>query len=147
MREITPNELKRLFPKASASTIKKNEAIVASAGMWPRPQVPILKLSLSTDCQKLNKTESAYLQFLKTQDLQWIGVQNITLKLADDTRYTCDFFCIDHDGILHGREVKGTFVRDDAKVKIKVAARMFPWIRFSIVKKVKNGWEHTEVKP
>lgn len=108
----------------------------------------LAKLEMSTDEQKLNKTERAYLQYLRTGcGAAWIGIQNITLKLADDTRYTPDFFFIDCSGSeLHAREVKG-FWRDDAKVKIKVAARLFSWIRFTVAVKTKTGWEHTQVKP
>jgi len=106
----------------------------------------ILMPKPTTDEDKLNKTEKAYLSYLRALKPLWIGVQNITLKLADDTRYTCDFFFIDEAGALHGRETKG-FWRDDAKVKIKVAARTFPWIRFAVAEKDGIGWKHTEVKP
>lgn len=100
----------------------------------------------STDEAKLNKTEKAYLEYLRRLNPVWLGIQCITLKLADDTRYTPDFIAIDGYGTLHAREVKG-FWRDDAKVKIKVASRMFPWIRFTAASKNGTGWEHTEFKP
>lgn len=106
----------------------------------------IVNIKQSTDESKLNKTEAAYLAFIKCLGFAWIGVQNVTLKLADDTRYTCDFFVVDSKGHVQGREVKG-FFRDDAKVKIKVAARLFPWIEFQIVRKTKTGWEHQTIKP
>lgn len=105
-----------------------------------------MTITPTTDEAKLNKTEKAYLSWLRAQGFVWIGVQAITLKLGDDTRYTCDFMALNYKGDLHGREVKG-FFRDDAKVKIKVAARQFPFIKFSVVKKTKDGWDHKEVKP
>ncbi len=37
-------------------------------------------------------------------------------------------------------EVKG-FMRDDAAVKLKVAAKMHPWWTFRLVKKSKKGWD------
>lgn len=104
------------------------------------------QISPSTDERKLNKTERAYLDYLRALNPQWLGIQNITLKLGYDTRYTPDFFGIDTLGVIHAREVKG-FWRDDAKVKIKVAARLFPWIKFTVAMKTKTGWSHTEVKP
>lgn len=110
--------------------------------------VPInqpLEITKSKDECKLNKTESAYLEWLKRNNFQWIGVQNITLKLADDCRYTPDFFSIDN-GKLQAREVKG-FFRDDAKVKIKVAARLFPWIEFIVVRLEKGNWMHSLISP
>jgi len=112
-------------------------------GNRPTFSVTVIK---STDEEKLNKTEQAYLAYLRSLKPQWLGIQNITLKMADDTRYTPDFFAIDSLGVLHAREVKG-FWRDDAKVKIKVAARQFPWIRFTVAVKDGNYWKHTQVKP
>lgn len=100
----------------------------------------------STDIAKLNKTERAYYDYVRSNpNTDWIGVQNMTFKLADDTRFTPDF------NVLCGQwmqcvDVKG-FQREDALIKIKVAARMFPWATFVIVKKTKDGWEHTSVKP
>ena len=106
----------------------------------------LMTITPSTEESKLNKTEKAYLSWLRGQGYVWIGIQAITLKLGDDTRYTCDFMALDSRGDLHGREVKG-FFRDDAKVKIKVAARQFPFIKFYVVKKDGQGWNHKEVKP
>src|ERR1051326_3404515 len=77
-----------------------------------------IKINHSTDEAKLNKTERAYLSILRTERYSWIGIQCLTLKLADDCRYTPDLITI-HTGLVQAREVKG-FWRDDAKVKIKV---------------------------
>lgn len=105
---------------------------------------------LSTDEAKLNKTERSFLVHLReAHPGNWIGVQCITLKLADDCRYTCDIWERTIGGLLYAYEVKG-FFRDDAKVKIKVAARMFPWIRFVVVKRGPNAlvpWLMETVKP
>lgn len=105
---------------------------------------------LSTDEAKLNKTERDFLEHLRLiRPLSWFGIQCITLKLADDCRYTCDFWERTPSGLLYAYEVKG-FWRDDAKVKIKVAARMFPWIRFVVVKRGPNAlvpWLMETVKP
>lgn len=103
-------------------------------------------LAVSTDEGKLNKTERQYLVFLRHLGFTWIGIQNVTLKLAHDCRYTPDFVVVDSAGYIQAREVKG-FMRDDALVKLKVAARMFPFIEFIVVRKTKGGWNHTTVKP
>lgn len=52
--------------------------------------------------------------------------EQFTFKLADDTRYTPDFVVMLPDGVLEVHEVKG-FLEDDALVKFKVAAEMFPF--------------------
>lgn len=102
-------------------------------------------LGASTDESKLNKTEASFLAYLRHSSACWVGVQNITLKLADDCRYTPDFACIS-DAKFTFYEVKG-FWRDDAKVKIKVAARLFPMFKFVVVMKDKGGWKFEDVKP
>jgi hypothetical protein len=38
-------------------------------------------------------------------------------------------------------------VEDDSLVKLKTAARMYRWIRFVIVYRLKNGWHEKEVQP
>src|SRR5690349_11599094 len=106
----------------------------------------IATVQLSTDEAKLNKTERSYLAFIRCLNFLFIGVQNVTLKLAHDCRYTPDFIVVDMQGHVQAREVKG-FMRDDALVKLRVAARLFPWIEFQIVRKTKNGWDHLTVKP
>jgi hypothetical protein len=100
----------------------------------------------TTDEERLNKTEKAWLQEMRTRGLKGIRIMEFTLKLADDTRYTPDFSHIAPDGRLVFYEVKGWF-RDDAKVKIKVAARKFSEFDFVLVRKTKNGWTEDTVKP
>ena len=107
-----------------------------------------MTITKSTDEEKLNKTEKAYLAYLRGpgNDLTWIGIQNITFKLAHDTRFTPDFTVIDQ-GNMRCIDVKG-FQREDALIKIKVAARLFPFTKFIIVKRDKGGsWHHQEVTP
>lgn len=69
--------------------------------------------------------------------------ERFTLKLADDTRYTPDFMVVLADGTVRFDEVKG-FMEDDAWVKFKVAAEMFPF-KFRLAKKRTKkdggGWE------
>ena len=63
-------------------------------------------------------------------------------KLADDTRYTPDFMVMLADGQLQSHEVKGYWT-DDARVKTKVAAALFPLEFIAIKKKAKKdggGW-------
>lgn len=100
----------------------------------------------STDLERLNKTERAYLAYLNALGLPWVGVQCLTLKLAEDCRLTPDFEYIATDGRFWFVDVKG-FQREDALIKMRVAARQFAWASFVIVKKDGTGWAHQEVKP
>lgn len=54
-------------------------------------------------------------------------VQGLTLLLAPQCRYTPDFWTVNTDGTLTAWEVKG-FWRDDARVKLKVAADKYRWL-------------------
>jgi len=81
-----------------------------------------------------------------------IGSQNITLKLANGVRYTLDFNVTDRSGdaLPEFFEVKG-FMRDDASVKLKVAAALYRQFIFYLVtkraKKLGGGWDVQEVLP
>lgn len=104
----------------------------------------------TTDEANLNKTERAFYDLLKRNpEAAKVGIQNHTLKLADDTRYTPDFAVLQADGQIVFYETKG-FWRDDAKVKIKVAARQFPEYRFVVAVRDKaspTGFKTTPVNP
>ncbi len=63
------------------------------------------------------------------------GYEAITLRLGADCRFTPDFFVIAGDDVLEFHEVKGSFIRDDAKVKLRVAAEMYPMFRFRMFAK------------
>lgn len=99
----------------------------------------------------MNKTEAAYGQQLvidqQLGQIAWWGFEAIKLRLASKAFYTPDFMVIMPDGGVELHEVKG-FWRDDARLKIKVAAEQFPMFRFVAVKKKKYqhgyGWEREE---
>ena len=92
-----------------------------------------------------NQTELAYQDLLdierKLGNIRSYSFEGIKLNLAQRTSYTPDFHVVTKDCIeLH--EVKG-FWEDDARVKIKVAAQMFPCYKFIAVtlKKCAGGYE------
>jgi hypothetical protein len=95
----------------------------------------------------MNKTETAYASHLDLRrldgDVLWYKFEGIKLRLADNTFYTCDFPLMRRDGSMEMHEVKG-FMADDANVKIKVAASIYPF-QFYIIRKAKIGWDMTPV--
>jgi hypothetical protein len=97
----------------------------------------------------MNGTERAYAQLLdvrqKAGEIAWWRFEGITLKLADDTRYTPDFAVMLADGTMEMHETKG-FMREDAHVKIKVAAAQFPF-KFRLLKMDRKAriWHETEL--
>lgn len=65
--------------------------------------------------------------------------ESVKFRLAKATFYTPDFIVVREDGI-EAHEVKGHW-EDDARVKIKVAQAMFPWITFIGVQKIKGSFK------
>ena len=107
----------------------------------------------ATPKKPMNKTEAAWageLEILRrTGQIQWYAFEPMRLILANGCSYTPDFVMVTDDGRLQIDEVKG-FWRDDARVKIKVAARLFPYFQFRAVKRgKKNGprWLIEEIAP
>lgn len=88
----------------------------------------------------MNKTEARYSECLQVRllagdILEW-RFEPIKLKLAPKTFYTPDFAIVMPDERLQLHDVKGRTGSgpagwtDDARVKIKTAAAMFPWFQF-----------------
>lgn len=104
----------------------------------------------------LEREYSLYLDVLKARGeiLAW-WFEGVKLKLADKCYYTVDFLVMLPDGTLEGREVKGAkkkpngeegyWVEDDAKVKIKIAAEMFPFTFRIVFKSKTEGWKMEEI--
>jgi hypothetical protein len=95
----------------------------------------------------MNKLERAYADELILRqaagEIQEWAYESVTLKLAHDTRYTPDFFIVGKAGEIEFHETKG-YMRDDARVKLRVAARMFPF-RFVLVKREGKDWQSEEI--
>lgn len=99
---------------------------------------------------ELNKTEAAYRDHLELRrhagEVSWYKFEGMKLRLADNTFYTPDFAVMLENGVIECHEVKGTlaYIQDDAMVKVKVAADMYPF-RFILVapksKKTGGGWD------
>lgn len=157
---MTPNQLKTKFPHASESFLRRNAAAermevspsssanthcVSERSAVAPPDISIA--TASDDESKLNKLERAWLSEMRQQGHQFIGIQNVTLKLGHDCRYTPDFTAIDSENRRCAYEVKG-FMRDDAQVKLKVATRLFAHIfHFFLVKRERGVWQIEAVKP
>lgn len=95
---------------------------------------------------QMNKTEAEYAEYLQGltygRDVLWYKFEAIKLRLADNTFYTPDFAVMRSDMTMELHEVKG-FWQEDAKVKIKVAASLYPFKFIAIKKRAKRdggGW-------
>jgi hypothetical protein len=100
---------------------------------------------------EMNGTERDYAAFLDGQkilgNVEWWAFESVKFRLADKTFYTPDFIVMLTGGMIELREVKGGFWEDDARVKIKVAAAMYPF-KFVAVRKLAKkhggGWQTEE---
>lgn len=162
MTAFSPSFKKSIEERIRNGTLKVAEQSVASVRSDPVPAISKRSTTASESMRNLqalgrmktgrmNKTEAAYSQYLEALkacgEIVWWKFEAIKLRLADNTFYTPDFFLLMANGQLECREVKGGYWTDDARVKIKVAAGLFPF-RFVAVQKKPNkqggGWK-TEV--
>jgi hypothetical protein len=85
----------------------------------------------------MNATEAEYARLLDSEKqagaVAWWKFEGLKFRLADNTFYTPDFAVMLANGELQAHEVKG-FWADDARVKIKVAADLYP-IQFYALRK------------
>lgn len=104
-----------------------------------------------------NKLEAAYeahLALMKSAgEIVGFHFEGIKLKLADNTFYTPDFLVFSNDGVVEIHDTKGTttkkrtdgstnkapWIEDDAKLKMKIVAEMYPFRCFAVFK-TKDGW-------
>lgn len=98
----------------------------------------------------MNNTEQAYgahLELLRQSGyVAWFKFEGVKLRLADNTFYSPDFAVMLTDGQMQMHEVKG-FWQDDARVKIKVAADLYPFEFIAVKAKAKKdggGWSVEE---
>lgn len=96
----------------------------------------------------MNGTEAAYAETLQARKLAgeiiaW-GYERFTFKLADGCRYTPDFDVWLTDGTMEFVDTKGGPQDDKSRVKLKVAAELFPQFVFvieaKVPKKYGGGW-------
>ncbi len=102
---------------------------------------------LYTGMNKLEKARAIILEAMKRAGkIRSWRYEKVTLKLADDCRYTPDFCVVENDGGITMEETKG-YWRDDAKVKIRVAATQFPEFTFQGVQLAKGVWKLETFRP
>lgn len=148
---ISMEDLREHSPHIAAALERKNPA-----GTWTPGQAAPYPAHIQTRTigqtyeRGMNKWEREYNATLadlhKAGQVSWYGFEAAKLKLAHRCYYTPDFLVVTADGKVEAHEVKG-FWRDDARVKIKVAARALPWITFVAATKDDSGGWKKEVIP
>lgn len=99
----------------------------------------------SPDMNKLERRYAEHLERMRMAGkiLHWKAHPG-SLKLGPNLHYRPDFFVVALDGTLEVHETKG-YMRDDAQVKIRAAAEIFPWLTFRLVYFKIGRWDITEV--
>lgn len=138
------------------------EQVRAQLQRTPHPRTVAIeqaepKLSLRQNRSGMNKTEARFADWLRSKNPTAHIHREVSLPLANGVRYKVDFLCArpgeypnkDTSCTVTGYEVKG-FMRDDAAVKLKVAAQAYPWITFFLVKATRDPahpWSFEQVFP
>lgn len=108
------------------------------AGAFARGRLP---------ASKMNKTEAAYSRHLWeltiAGEVIWFRFQPMRLRLADGSFFTPDFGVLTRDCLFEFHETKG-FWREAARVRIKIAAELFPFRFIAITRPMGGGWEREE---
>lgn len=90
---------------------------------------------------KLEAQYAAFLYALRvTGEVRDYRYEALTLRLGRDCRFTPDFMVMAPDDVIECHEVKGPHAWEDAIVKLRTAAEMYPF-RFYLCRHSKNGWE------
>jgi hypothetical protein len=101
---------------------------------------------------EMNRTEAAYADLLQMRKLageviEW-HFEAVTLKIADNLRYTPDFVVYLADFTVEMVDCKGGIIDPKSIVKIKAAAERFFQFAFvieqQIPKKAGGGWRRRE---
>jgi len=121
-----------------------------SAGETPPPFAALSpKVTPPEVWPKMNKTEAEFYRKLQatTPPYLHIGCQSLTLRFAKRLSYTPDFITTDSEKNLVAWEVKGSYIYEDALVKLKVAPKLFPWIKFIMAQKKNGAWTTRQICP
>lgn len=136
-RKLTPDDLDKMTERPLHKNAVKARCRIPAKGGY--------------ESEHMNALEARYASHLETRLMQggilfW-RYESMKLLLADRCSYLPDFFVVNADGAPEFHETKG-FWRDDARVKIKVAAETFPCFNFyGVTWDKKQGWVIEHFKP
>lgn len=130
---IARNSKSESFKKLNPHIFEAKAPMVTAASMIRQSSKPLL-----------NKWETEFLEQLKGAGWKTILCQSMKFRLANGVWYIPDFICLQETRLLQNQiaaafEVKG-HMRDDASVKIKVAAGMYPWVAWRLATKQNGQW-------
>lgn len=148
-------EVERQLGGGKPLGLAKGRAVAAvQVEIAPDPSEKPKKRLRQSTARKLNKLEAEFGAWLRARRVgAAIHEQSVRLELANGCTYTPDFLLADDvpfdtiGATVEAYEVKGHHAWDDAIVKLKVAARAYPWITFYLAHKPNFEWALEEVQP
>lgn len=130
--------------RISAAEYKKLVGIASAT-----PQAPRRDRTAGREPGKMNRTEAAYAEYLEMRrhagEIRKFDFEAIKLRLARSTFFEPDFVVWMLSGAIEIHEIKGGPIEEDARVKLKVAARLFPYFRFIVARRNGRGWTYKDV--
>jgi len=89
---------------------------------------------------KLERDYAFVLQAMKLSgEIQDWRYEEVTFRLAFDTRYLPDFMVIPQDGAIEFHEVKGLRTQT-GRQKFEMAVEKFPWFKWVFVTRDNGAW-------
>lgn len=131
---------------SAASTRQANARPLSPISKTATTPAKPSRVKLSEHEEQPNQTEIRYRdEFLVPRILTGEIVECVfegkTFELAYRCTYTPDWYVVRANGVVECHEVKGGHVWEDARIKLKVAARMNPGIIFLLSQFKNNSWK------
>lgn len=94
---------------------------------------------------RMNKTERRYrdevlVPALREGRIRKFRFEALNLRLGERTFHRPDFYVVTADGAIEIHEIKGGFIRDDARMKFKVAAEDWSEFRWQMWQYKDRRW-------
>lgn len=139
---MSREQVAAMFPRASRSTLEANSLTTTHRDII----TDVTGHEFPTKKPRQNKTELAFGLILESQknrgEIVDYRFEGVTIRLADDCRYTPDFFIIVSLDPLKIRfaETKGKHIWDDSKIKWRVAKEQNSWAEWELWQKKGAEW-------
>jgi hypothetical protein len=142
LTDFSQNTARRILAQMQAEDAGKLRPIRQPEPVVQKPKPPQL---LRQNTRGPNKLEAAFAAVLRAENpgVQ-IREQAVTLQIGNGVRYSPDMMILE-PGRLEAFETKGGLFRDDAKVKIKIAASIWPQITFWLVWRKAGVWHRQRI--
>lgn len=130
----------------------KLAASLVDTHISPKPTLKPGKRMRQKSGDGMNGWEREWLMLLRARPGHRTDHREASLPLANGLRYKLDFLTSRDDidpadpYVIEGFEVKG-FARSTGIAKLKMAATLYPWIKFYLVYKRDGAWQTEDVKP